>query len=82
MRSSDAPYAAAGTDPPWPPLLKGGKLSATFAEGNLRSSVCKFSTGPPGPPFLRGGSSAQHSRREISAPQSASFQQAALAPPS
>ncbi len=25
VRSSDSQYAAAGTDPPWPPLLKGGK---------------------------------------------------------
>ena len=25
MRSSDSQYAAAGTDPPWPPLLKGAK---------------------------------------------------------
>ncbi len=26
-----------------------GKPSATFAAGNLRSVICKFSTGPPGP---------------------------------
>ena len=31
-------------DPPWPPLLKGGKLCATHAEGNLRSSIWNFST--------------------------------------
>ena len=29
--------AAAGTHPPWPPLLKGGKLGVAFAPGNLRS---------------------------------------------
>ncbi len=37
--------AAAGMHPPWPLLLKGGKLGATFAAGNLRSSICRFSTG-------------------------------------
>ncbi len=42
MRPSDSRYAAAGTDPPWPPLRKGGKLCATFATRNLRSVVCKF----------------------------------------
>ncbi len=50
VRSSDSQYAAAGTDPPWPPLLKGGKLCVAFATGNLRSLTCKFSTGSPGPP--------------------------------
>ncbi len=55
MRSSGSLYAAAGTDPPWPPLLKGGKLRATFAAGNLRSLFCRFSTGQgqaPGPETL------------------------------
>ncbi len=62
VRSSDSQYAAAGTDPPWPPLLKGGKgkgspllkggkLGATNAEGNRRSSDREFSTAHPGPPF-------------------------------
>ncbi len=55
VRSSDSQYAAAGTDPPWPPLLKGGKLRATFAVGNLRSLFCKFSTGHPGPGVLKSG---------------------------
>ncbi len=27
VRSSGSQYGAAGTDPPWPPLLKGGKLA-------------------------------------------------------
>ena len=48
MWYSDSQYAAAGTDPPWPPLLKGGKLRATFAPGCLRSLFCEFSTGQPG----------------------------------
>ena len=39
--------AAAGTDPPWPPLFKGGKLGATFPPGNLRSPQCIFSTARP-----------------------------------
>ncbi len=52
MRSSDSQYAAAGPDPPWPPLLKGGKLGATNAEGNSRSSDREFSTAHPGPPYL------------------------------
>ena len=30
--------------PPWPPLLKGGKLCATHAGGNHRSLDRKFST--------------------------------------
>ena len=45
VRSSGSQYAAAGTDPPWPPLLKGGKLGATQPEGNYRSSDREFSTG-------------------------------------
>ncbi len=57
VRSSDSQYAAAGPDPPWPPLLKGGKLGATNAEGNCRSSDREFSTGHPGAPFLRGEAS-------------------------
>jgi hypothetical protein len=44
VRSSNSQYAAAGTDPPWPPLLKGGKLGATHAEGNHRSPDREFST--------------------------------------
>ena len=55
VRSSGSQYAAAGTDPPWPPLLKGGKLGATQPEGNYRSSNREFSTGHPGPPFAREG---------------------------
>ena len=46
--------AAAGPDPPWPPLLKGGKLGGTFASGDVRSSIWKLSTGPPWPPLLKG----------------------------
>ncbi len=52
--------ATAGADPPWPPLLKGGKrkgepllkggkLRAKFAAGNLRSIFCAFSAGPSDP---------------------------------
>ena len=37
-------------DPPWPPLLKRGKLCATHAGGNHRSSGREFSTAPPSPP--------------------------------
>ena len=47
--------AAAGTDPPWPPLLKGGKL------GNIRAGNSR--------------SMARDSRDEISAPETADFQQ-------
>ncbi len=53
-RSSGSQYAAARTDPPWPPLLKGGKLCATRAEGICRSSDREFSAAHRGPPFLRG----------------------------
>ncbi len=42
VRSSDSQNAAAGTDPPWPPLLKGGKLRATFAAGNLPPYSVRF----------------------------------------
>ncbi len=35
-------------DPPWPPLLKGGKLRATFAAGYLRSLFRKFRRASPG----------------------------------
>ena len=51
VRSSDSQYAAAGTDPPWPPLLKGGKLGATHAAGNLRSLNLRVFNRPPWPPF-------------------------------
>ena len=46
--------AAAGTDF-GPPLLKGEKLRATYAEGNCRSSNRDFSTARPGPPLCKGG---------------------------
>ncbi len=47
VRSSSSRYAAAGTDPPWPPLLKGGKLGATHAGGKHRPLARKFSTDHP-----------------------------------
>ncbi len=46
MRSSDSRYAAAGTHPPWPPLLKGGKLRA-----NIRGGKTPLLAGHPGLPF-------------------------------
>ncbi len=61
---------------------KGGETPPTFAAGYLRSLSCKFSTGHPWPPLLRAGKLREHSRREISGPYPASFQQAPPASPS
>jgi hypothetical protein len=55
-RSSDG---GRRNDPPWPPLLKGGKLGATFATGNLRSVYGKFSTAHPHPGPLPAGEGAE-----------------------
>ena len=43
--------AAAGPDPPWPPLLKGGKV------GKQASEIVMAAAGPdpPWPPLLKGG---------------------------
>ena len=45
VRSSGSQYAAAGTAPPWPPLLKGGSLAQHNRRGKYRSSDREFSTG-------------------------------------
>ena len=76
MRSSESPYAAAGTHPPWPPLLKGGSLCNIRRRRSIVFNR-EFSTAHPCPPAKKGGGKpGAHSRREISASQSASFQQA------
>ncbi len=48
MRSSDSQYAAAGTDPPWPPLLKGGKgRGAPFLRGGNLAQQTRRETAAP-----------------------------------
>jgi hypothetical protein len=47
-------------DPPWPPLLKGGKLCATFAVGDYRSSDRDFSTAYPNPRPSPRGRESEH----------------------
>ncbi len=66
LRSSDFQYAAAGTDPPWPPLLKGGSLRNIRGGKSPLLGSRVFNSAPPGPPS-KGGSFAQHTRREITA---------------
>ncbi len=54
VRSSGSQYAAAGTDPPWPPLLKGGSLRNTTG-GKLPLLGSRVFNRPPWPPLLKGG---------------------------
>ncbi len=57
MRSSDSQYAAAGTDPPWPPLLKGGKgKGSPPSKGGERKGEPPSKGGKgKGSPLLMGG---------------------------
>ncbi len=55
VRSSDSQYAAAGTDPPWPPLLKGGKLTRNIRGGKPPLPSLQVFNRPPWPPLLKGG---------------------------
>ncbi len=56
VRSSDCQNAAAGTDPPWPPLLKGGKGTCGAFAGAWCFERITGGCGPhpPGPPFKGG----------------------------
>ncbi len=54
VRSSDSHYAAAGTDPPWPPLLKGGKLAQQTRRETAAPRMASFQQ-PPWPPPSYGG---------------------------
>ncbi len=50
VRSSGSQYAAAGTDPPWPPLLKGGKLAQRNRRETTAPRIASFQQATPGPP--------------------------------
>jgi hypothetical protein len=45
VRSSDSQYAAAGTDPSWPPLLKGGEAPRDIRGGISPLFIPQVSTG-------------------------------------
>ena len=62
--------------PPLAPPSKGGEAWRNVRGGKSSLFLPQVFNRPPWPPLLKGGNFAQHSRREISARSSASFQQA------